>query len=208
MNLQQLQTLGLSERWPKLTKHLQEVDSFEKHRQQAEARVGQLRAGLPAAHERDLDAEAQAARAGKGVPDAKHEPKLKGELEVAEREAVVMARAADGARADLGAFLAKHQGELYQDVVAARAQIASKVAVAAREALAGYGQWHGLGYTLKDLTPPPQPVENAPAQRLTQVIAGVQTTRSGGPDRGVIENALSYLMSLAENPVTGDEDAA
>lgn len=197
MDINQLLQLGLAERWPKLKKHLEEVASFEKQRQQAEAKVGQLRAGIPQAREKDLDAEAQAARAGKGIPKPKHEPKLRGELDKAEREAVVMARAAAGASADLAAFMAKHQQALFEDVLQARREIAAEAAQAARVALQAFGAWHALGYTLKDLAPPPEAPEVGPAKN-TNAFIGIHTRQSAGPDRGTVEQMLSYVASLED----------
>lgn len=208
MNLGQLEALGLSKRWPKLRQHLEEVASFERHRLQAESKVGTLRAQLPAAHEKDLDAEAQAVRAGKGIPLPEAEPKLQAELDVATRESVVMARAAESARADLDRFMQQHQQQLFEDVAEARSQIASKAATAASEALAAYGKYEDLKYLVRSLQPPPaQPDHNAPAARLTQSIVGVATTRGGGPSRGDVEAMLSYLISLGASPEEGENAA-
>lgn len=209
MNLQQLKLLGLEKRWPKLARLQGEIAGLEKRNREADTEVNRLRAELGPAREKDLDLEAKAVRSGGKVPELKNEREVQTKLERATRDAAVMGRALQAAQADLGTFLAEHQGALYEDVAQARAEIGRKVAESARAAIADYVRYEDLHYVLKSLQPPPaQPDFNAPAERLTTVIAGVKTTRSGGPDRGVIENALHYLMSLAENPVTGTEEVA
>ncbi len=119
-----------------------------------------------------------------------------------------MQRALEGARTDYGKFLEQHRSELFADVAEARAKIAESVAQAAREALRGFGQWSDMAYVLKSLQPPVEPADStAPAQNIS-VVLGVGTTRPSGPDRGEIEQALRYLVSLGPGPAQGGEDAA
>ena len=203
-----LQSLGLEKQWPKLARLQAEIASLEKRNREADMKANRLRAELAPAREQDLSLEAKAIRSGDKVPEPKHEPEVQAKLDRAVRDAAVMSRALQDAQAELSHFLGKHQGELYQDVAAARNEIASKIAEAAREALASYGRYEDLRYVLKDLTPPPEPIDpTQPAQRLTTVFAGVQTTRSAGPDRGTVEGILSYLMGLAQ-PVEPTGSAA
>lgn len=207
MNIQQLRQLDLESKWPRLARLQTEIAGLEKRSREAEVEVMRLRAELGPAREKDLDAEAKAIRAGKDSPEAKHEAEVKAKLERAERDSAVMSRALQAAREDLGHFLAKHQGELYRDVLAARAEIGAKVAESARAALAEYARYEDLHYVLKNLTPPPPSREGEPVQRLTQsfIGGGVQTTQRG-PDRGEVEAMLQHLISLASSE--GGKDAA
>jgi hypothetical protein len=113
-----------------------------------------------------------------------------------------MARALQSAQEDLSNFLARHQAELYQDVLEARHKIAKELSKDAQAALSGFARWADLYYPLRDLTPAAPVQEGAEAQKLTQTIVGIQTTRSSGPDRGEVESLLQYLIGL------GGDDAA
>ncbi len=207
MNIQQLRALGLEKRWPRLARLQTEIAGLEKRNREAEVEVHRLRAELGPAREKDLNAEAKAIRAGKEPPDSKHEPDVQRKLERAERDSAVMGRALQAAQTDLGTFLAQHQAELYRDVQAARSQIGARVAEAARAALVDYVRYEDLLYVLKGLQPPAAPVESdAPPQRLTNVIIGPVATHRTGPDRGEVEQILTYLVSLASEE--GGKDAA
>ena len=209
MNIQQLQALGLESKWPRLARLQSEIAGLEQRNREVDVEANRLRAALGPARERDLDLEAKAVRAGGKVPEPKSEREVRTKLERAERDLAVMGRALQAAQTDLGTFLAQHQGALYEDVAQARAEIAAKVAESARVALADYVRYEDLFYTAKALQPPPQPVDsNAPAQRLTQAFIGIHTTRSSGPARGDVEEALRYLVSLATGPGQGGEDEA
>jgi hypothetical protein len=209
MNIQQLKALGLEKRWPRLAELLREVASFEEKSRKANVEVQQLQAELGSARERDLNLEAQAARAGEKVPEPEHEPEVQKKLERASRDAVVMQRALEAAQTDLGAFRAKHQAALYDDVVARGQEMAAKVAKAAQAALVEYGHYEDLYYVVRDLTPPPAPDENRPAERVTTVYGPRPlTTGSSGPARGHVEQTLQYLIGLAEGPAQSGEDAA
>ena len=208
MNIQQLQALGLESKWPRLARLQGEIAGLEKRNREAEGQVQQLQAELVPARNRDLDAEARAVRSGRKSPEPTHEPDIQRKLERATRDRDVMQRALEAARTDYGAFLSKHRSELFADVAEARAEIAASVSEAAREALRGFGKWSDMHYTLKSLQPPVEPADStAPAQNIS-VVLGVGTARSSGPDRGEIEQALRYLVSLDPGPAQGDENAA
>lgn len=201
MNLQQLKQLGLSERWPKLKKHLEEVASLDNRVRESESQVQKLRAALPHAEQKDLDNAAAAVRDGKDVPHATNTDSAKRQLEAAERTKNIMARAAESARQDLNSFMAQHQQQLFEDVAQARAEIAREAAGAARTALGAFSKWSDIHYLLRDLAPPPEaPDYNKPAARLTQTVMGIHTTQSSGPARGDIEGALQHVISLGEEP--------
>src|SRR5215210_3612116 len=106
MNIQQLRALNLERQWPRLARLQNEIAGLEKSSREAEALVQQLQGQLAPAREKDLDAEAQAVRTGKDVPEAKHEPEVKKKLERATRDRDVMNRALQAAQTDLGTFLA------------------------------------------------------------------------------------------------------
>lgn len=208
MNLQQLRSLGLEKRWPKLAKHLQEIAGLEVRVRESESQVAQMRAALPHAEQKDLDTAAAAIRNGEELPRATNTDSAKRQLDDAERTYTIMERALVSAQADLSAFMADHQGALYQDVAQARAEIGSKAAEAAEEALSAYGRYEDLKYLVRSLQPPPpQPDHNQPAQRLTQVVANMATTRSSGPDRGTVESTLQHIIALGDGPEEGENAA-
>ncbi len=130
----------------------------------------------------------------------------------------MLTRAVESAREDYAKFMQEHQQELYQDIAERRAELAASVAEAARDALRGFGQWSDLAYTLRSLQPPVAPPETGPpgsedARTIRPPTnsfvggGGIQTAQRG-PDRGAIEQALAYLMSLDTGPAKGDESAA
>jgi hypothetical protein len=201
-----LKQLGLQEKWPGLAALQDEIADLTRQLSKAEAQVNQHRAEVEAARASDLDAEAAAVRSGKAAPKP-IEPQAQKKLEAAERERDVLRRAVEGAQTDLGALRQKYQGELYDDVVAARQEIARSLAGHAANALAYFSRWSDMHYTVKALTPAPAaPDENRPAERLT-IVPTAQVVTSPGPDRGRVEALLRYLVSLAPKEEEA-EDAA
>jgi hypothetical protein len=195
------------EGWPKLRKLAAEISALERQHAQASATASQLQAQLPAARDRDLEAQAQAVRKGKDRGQPTHEAEVNRELEAARRDEAVLRRAADSARTDHNAFVAKHQAELYGDVVEFRNTLAGEIAEHARRILPAYGRFEDLHYLLKNLSPPPAPAHtDAGPQRLTQVLLGPTVTPRIGPDRGRVEEMVGYLAGLAHQQ--GDNDAA
>jgi hypothetical protein len=203
-----LQGLGLAAKWPKLHRLQRGLADFRRRQQKAADEAQALRANLPHARERDLVAEANAVRQGKTPPEPTHEPAVEADLKAAERTRDVLARAVQAVHEDLGNHLARHQQDLYQDVLEARRKVAAGLAVHAREALARYGRYEDLARVVKDLRPAEPSNENAPAQRLTTVFANVVHTTQTGPARGDVEQTLSYLAGLGEAEEEGGSDAA
>jgi len=216
-----LRALNLESKWPKLAALQDEIASLEKRLHRARGAVHVAQGQLGPARERDLTDAGRAIRARKAVPEPEHEPKVKAELEAAQRMAEQVSRALQAAREDYGNFLAIHQSALYGDVLEARDQIGREVAQAAQEAQRSYSRYADMHHVIKGLTPPPPVVETGPpgsedprvVRPVTNSFLGVHTTQASGPARGDIEAALGYLASLApsEDPAaeeSGDDAAA
>jgi hypothetical protein len=193
--------------YPRLKALQEEVSELTRRHEEAQAETRALENQLETAHRADLDREAKAIRTGKEPPKPKHEPPIQTKLEAARRNAEVYRRALEEALSDLGVYRAEHRDALYADVVRFRGEIARDFAEHAKAAAAGFGRWSDLAYTLKDLTPPVEHDENAPAVHSSIHVIGVQTTQSSGPDRGHVEGMLNYLVSLAPDEA-GESDAA
>lgn len=204
-----LKTLGLEKRWPRLSELGDEVAGLEKRLQESAAEVQRLQGQIGPAREKDLDLEAKALRADKKPPAPRHEPEIKGKLQGAERDRDVLARALESARADLGAFLERHRAELFEDIAAARGEIASRIAESARAALVAFAKHEDLHYVLKRLRPPvPENRENEPARSTTAFLGFGTTQQASGPARGEVEQILAYLVSLQAGEGAGAHDAA
>ncbi len=198
-----LRALNLDARWPKLAKLQADLAEFQQRQQKAAAKVATLTAQLPQARGMDIAAEAKAARETKEPPEPIHEPKAQRELDRAVRDRDVSAQVVQGLHEELGAFMAEHQPAIFADVVGAQNKLAAEVAEHARAALGAYSRHEDLSYVVRKLRPAAPTPENLPVQRLTQVVAGIQTSRSSGPARGHVEEILSYLASLADTVERG-----
>jgi chromosome segregation ATPase len=195
--------------WPRLKTLSEEVSSLEQQHAKAMSKASQLRAQLPAAQEQDLNDAARAVREGKDGGEPTNERKVQRQLESFQRDATVLQRAVAAAQHDRDAFVARHKAELYEDVQKFRDDLATQIAEHAKAILPSYGRYEDLHYTLKDLTPPPPPVDaDAGPQRLTQVLIGPTVTQRTGPDRGQVEGMLAYLVSLAASTEGGKDVAA
>lgn len=206
-----LRSLGLEQKYPRLTRLTTEVADLEQRLHKARAAQNLAQNRLPAARERDILAEAKAMRGGKRMPAPEEEPRVRAELEEAERQADRLAVALQSAREEHGEHLAAAQSDLYHDVRRARGAIAREGAEGAQVAQRAFARYSDLTYQLKALAPAEVLDENAPAQRLTNSFGGVITTaRHAGPDRGTVEGVLSYIASLAppEEPEDVGDDAA
>src|SRR5829696_8665150 len=170
-----LKSLGLAQKWPELHKLQTEISDLEKRLHRARGAVSQAQGQLGPARERDLTEAGKAIRSGKAVPEPEHEPKVKAELEAADRTAEQVSRALQAAREDLGAYLAVHQAELYRDVLGARDAVAREAAEAAEVTRRAYSRYEDLARTVRDLTPAEQPDENARSLRVTNSFFGVHT---------------------------------
>ena len=192
--MRDLDRYGIADRWPKLTAMRQEIAALEQRRGEAEAA-------------------SKAIRAGKSVPDAKHERRAASALEDAQRNLATYTRAAADAQADLARFTAKHRAELRADILGALRDKAQRLHEHATEAAQLYATIADSHYDLKDLTPPPPSNEaSGPGQNMVSIIN--VTRQSFGPNRGDVEGALSYLAGLvnryqepASNPTAVTEEA-
>jgi hypothetical protein len=193
-----LRKYGIADEFPRLAKLQAEIRDLELAREKAQSAVMAATNAIPVAQQRDAEAAAKAIRAGRNVPDAKHERRAASALEDTQRNLAAYTRAAGDAQADMGAFIAKHRASLRAAMVEAVNENAQQLAHHARKAAELYAFAEDSKYDLKQLAPPPPPVdENAPAQRLSTTVIGVTTHRAAGPNRGDVEQMLTYLASLA-----------
>lgn len=193
--MRDLSRYGIADRWPKLNAMRQEIADLEQRRGEAEAAVFAAREAIPAAQEQDAEAAAKAIRAGKSVPDAKHERKAQATLEDAQRNLAAYTRAATDAQADLARFTAKHRAEIRADILGALRDKARRLNEHATEAAQLYATIADSHYDLKDLAPPP--ASDEPAGTGQNMVSIINVTRqSFAPHRGDVEGALSYLASL------------
>jgi hypothetical protein len=193
--MRDLERYGIADKWPKLNAMRQEIADLEARRGEAEAAVVAARDAIRAAQERDTEAASKAIRAGKSVPDAKHERKALAALEDAQRSLAAYTRAATDAQADLARFTAKHRAEIRADILGALRDKARRLNEHATEAAQLYATIADSHYDLKHLTPPPASEEpSGTGQNMVSIIN--ITRQSFGPNRGEIEGALSYLASL------------
>ena len=118
-----------------------------------------------------------------------------------------MQRALEAAQTDLAGLRQKHQLELYQDVLSARAEIAADMAEHAREVLKAYSRHEDMFYILKDLKPAAPPPDETRAAERSTLVPAVQVVSTPGPDRGYVEGMLKHLISLAPKEEAA-EDAA
>src|SRR5215213_11201921 len=73
--MRDLERYDIADNWPKLNAMRQEIGDLEARRGEAEAAGVAAREAIRTAQERDAEAASKAIRAGKSVPDAKHERK-------------------------------------------------------------------------------------------------------------------------------------
>ena len=123
LDLVPLVDLKLEKRWPRLHELQNELVGLEQHRRRAEEQSSTLSSGLASARERDLSEAAQALRAGEDLPGNVHEDAIVAELEQARRDMGIYGRAVSAVQTDIGALRARHQVELFNDVMARRAEI-------------------------------------------------------------------------------------
>jgi hypothetical protein len=196
-----LEKYGIAANWPKLRVMQEEVAGLEHRRGAAEQEVAAARNAIPAAEQRDAEADAKAIRAGKSGPRAQHAAKARAALEDAERNLAAYNRALADAQSDFARFTADHRDELRAALVEALNHKGRRLAEHARQAAVLYGQLEDGKYDLKAFTPPPPLQESGPPGSLrgrssTSVIA-INTGQSVGPARGHIEDMLAYLASFA-----------
>ena len=207
--MRDLERYGIADKWPKLNAMRQEIADLEARRGEAEAAVVAAREAIRAAQEQDAEAAAKAIRAGKSVPDAKHERKALAALEDAQRSLAAYTRAAADAQSDLARFTAKHRAEIRADILGALRDKAQRLNEHATEAAQLYATIADSQYDLKELTPPPPSEE--PAGSGQNMVSIVSVTRqSFGPNRGDVEGALSYLAGLVnqcQEPAAVTEEA-
>ena len=186
---------GIADKWPKLNAMRQEIANLEQRRGEAEAAVVAAREAIRAAQEQDAEAASKAIRAGRSVPDAKHERKSLAALEDAQRDLAAYTRAAADAQTDLARFTAKHRAAIRVDILGALREKARRLNEHATEAAQLYATIADSHYDLRDLTPPPPSEEaSGTGQNMVSIIS--VTRQSFGPNRGDVEGALSYLAGL------------
>ena len=91
----------IADKWPRLAKLQEEVANLEERRADVERGVMAARNAIPEARDKDAEDASQAIRAGKAIPQPKHEADAVAALEGAERTLTALARAVQGAQADL-----------------------------------------------------------------------------------------------------------
>jgi hypothetical protein len=204
-----LRKYGIRDEWPELVKRQQEVANLERRRSEAEGNVAVARNAIERAKEQDAEAAAKALRAGKAMPSAKAQAKAQDDLAEAERMHVASSRAVEAAQTDLGAYQARHAGEIRASLSRALRDKARRLAAHATEAVQLYGQLEDSRYDLRRLTPPAPTQEfSGPPQNITTVI-GYHGTDSSRPDRGNVEAMLAYLANLtAEFSVPAENEGS
>jgi len=191
-----LAQFGLQERYPKLVALQKEVADLDARRAAADGELVALRQGVGQARQKDTEAGAKALRAGKDMPEAKHEVDANEKVREAERKLAALSDATAAAAQDLTAEQRKHSGALIEDLTRARAAAAKRVAEQATTLLADYGLFLDSEDVAKRFAPPaPVPDENAPAQDTTLVINAPRATPTG-PQRGDVETVLGHLSRL------------
>ena len=207
--MRDLERYGIADKWPKLNAMRQEIAELEARRGEAEAAVFAAREAIRTAQERDAEAASKAIRAGKSVPDGKHERKALAALEDTQRSLAAYTRAAADAQSDLARFTAKHRAEIRADILGALRDKARRLNEHATEAAQLYATIADSHYDLKYLTPPPASEEpSGTGQNMVSIIN--VTRQSFGPNRGDVEGALSYLAGLVnqyQEPAAVTEEA-
>jgi hypothetical protein len=199
---------------PELAKLEDTIASLEQEHANAQARVQALAHKTAQARETDLDREAAALNAGTRPPKPQ-EPRLREQLENAERDAEILVRRLALAQSDRSRYVQEHHERLALLLEEARRAEAARVAVGAGQTL----EWLLTYFAVEDdlrslqrLHPAPQP-ENTDGPQGHTVVFGPVNTRNvgGGPRRGDLEGTLRHLMSLGPATEVGeapDEGAA
>jgi hypothetical protein len=194
-----LERFGLERKWRKLATLQNEVAGLIQRYQEAAQKVAELEQGRQSARDRDLDAHAQAIRAGEEAPEPAHEAALDDELVVAVRTRDALQRATEGAVADVTAYRLEHAAKLQADIEAALSTKAQELARHAQEAAALYAEFEDGKLEAKRLIPPQGAPENVGEPQNSSVLIGPMSTRTlAGPNRGDVEAVLSYLASLGQ----------
>ncbi len=191
-----LERFGLAKRYPKLVALQKEVADLDARRAATDGELVALRQGVGQAQQKDAEAAGKALRAGKDMPEAKHEVDANRKVQEAERKLAALSDATAAAAQDLSAEQRKHATDLIEDLGRARAETAKRVAEQAASLLADYGLFLDAEDIGKRFAPPaPVSDESAPAQDTTFIIHAPRATPAG-PQRGDVESVLSHLSSL------------
>jgi len=129
------------------------------------------------------------------MPEPSHEWEAEAALANAQRKLAALTKAVEDTRVDLATTTAERRAEILASIIAALRENDRALAEHAREAARHYAFREDAQYDLKDLSPPPSPDENAPAQRNSFELIG-QFTTSNTPARGDVEGMLGYLAGL------------
>jgi hypothetical protein len=206
------------QRLPELATLEATVTDLERKHTEGQARVQALAVKTAQAKENDLNREALALNRGRKVPKPT-EPALAEQLAGAQRDLQVLERRLALANSARALYLAEHHAEILGLLERAHRAEGAKVAAAATEALGALAAYHlaeDSARNLQRLHPAPAQ-ENVGSPESVSVVFGHVNTRNftGGPQRGVLEGTLQYLISLGAATVVGaveegddDQDAA
>jgi chromosome segregation ATPase len=187
----------------------QRVASLEQERGQVAGEAHRLRLQVQQAREKDLNAEALALNAGKKPPEPT-EPKIRLQLEDAERRVEVLQRRLQLAQSDVAVYISEHRAELRESLIAALGDRAHQLAEHARAAARLYGEIMDGQRPLRKELAPPAPVEEATGTGQNTVDLAAVVHRGnvyGEPfERGHVESMLSYLAALEGRYVVADDD--
>jgi hypothetical protein len=198
------------EKVPELRELEETISALEQEHQKAQSRVHALAVKAEQAREDDLNREAAALNAGTRPPKPQ-EPRLREQLESAERDLEILVRRlalAEGARSR---YVQENHERLATLLVEAQEEEGAKVAAGASEVLAdllALYKAEDASRGLARLHPPggPQPENTGEAQAHTAIWGPLTQRSEGAPRRGDLEGALRYLASLG--PATEIDEVA
>jgi hypothetical protein len=197
----------IADKVPELRELEESIATLEQDHANAQARVQALAHKTAQAREDDLNREAAALNAGTRPPKPQ-EPRLREQLENAERDAEILVRRLALAQSDRARYVQEHHERLARLLAGAQAAEAAKVSAGANELLGwllSYFEAQDNLRSLSRLNPPVQP-ENAGGPESHTTVWGNINTRNvtGGPRRGDLESALRYLVSLGPATEVGE----
>jgi hypothetical protein len=197
---------------PELGRLQATLANLQQEHQNAQGRVHGLAMRAEQAREDDLNREAVALNAGTRPPKPQ-EPRLRGQLESAQRELEILTRRLALAESDRSRFVQEHHERLAALLEEAQEEEREEVAVRASALLENLLRLYAVedsSRALARLHPPggPQPENTGEVQASPHTtILGPMTQRSeGAPRRGDLESALRYLGSLG--PATEIDEVA
>jgi len=204
----------IADKVPELRELQESISALEQDHANAQARVQALAHKTAQAREDDLNREAAALNAGTRPPKPQ-EPRLREQLDNAERDLEILTRRRALAQSDRSRYLQENHERLALLLEEARRAEAARVATGAGQTLEwllSYFEAEDNLRTLSRLNPPFQSENSGDPESHTTVWGTINTRNvTGGPRRGDLEAALRYLVSLgpaSEVGPTEDESAA